>query len=81
MPSQVLAADGVAGALGGDHEHVHVRGRYDLAEVDVEAVGERQGLALGQVGRDILLVHIRLLLVGDQDHDDIGGLSGFRRRS
>jgi hypothetical protein len=39
----VFAAHGVAGALGGDHDHVDVGARdFDQAEVDVEAVGEGQ---------------------------------------
>ena len=75
---EVFRTDGVAGALRGDHDDVDVCGRDDLLEVDVKAVGERQGLPFGQVGGDVLLVHIRLLLVGDQDHDDVGCLGRFR---
>ena len=43
------AAHQMAGALGRDEEDVHILGRLNLAEVDVEAVGEQQGLALGQM--------------------------------
>jgi hypothetical protein len=39
-PCQVGGAHGVAGALGGDHDHVQVGARHDLVVVDVEAVGE-----------------------------------------
>ena len=78
LAGNVLAAHGVAGALGGSHEHVHARGRNNLLVADVEAVGEGDGLALGQVGGDVLTVHVRLLLVVDQDHDDVGALGGFR---
>ena len=78
LACQVLAAHGVAGALGGDHDDVHVLGGLDAAEVDVEAVGEGQSLAGSQVGLDALLVQGGLLLVVNQDHDDIGGLGGFR---
>ena len=45
----VGAAHEVAGALRGDHGHVDARGRGDLAEADVEAVGEEQGVAGRQV--------------------------------
>ena len=38
-------AHAVAGRLGRDHGDVDVRRRRDLAEVDVEAVGEHQRLA------------------------------------
>ena len=67
----------MAGALGGDHQNVHIGRGSDLAVVDVEAVGEHDGLAGGQVGGDILLIHIGLLLVVDQDHDDICCLSSL----
>lgn len=77
----ILAADGMARTLRRDHEHVDVRGRHDLAEMDVEAMGEGQGLAGGQVGLDVLLVHIGLALVVDEDHDDVGRLGGVRRPS
>ena len=73
----IFAADGMARALGGDHEYVHVLRRLDLAEMNVKAMGKRDGLALSQVGLDVLLVHIRLALVGDQDHNDVGGLGGI----
>ena len=36
------AAHHVARALRRDHDHIDVRGRLDVAEVDVEAVRERQ---------------------------------------
>ena len=62
------------GPLGGDHDDVDVLGGLDAAEVDVEAVGEGQGLALGQVGLDGLLVELGLLLIVDEDHDDVGVL-------
>ena len=52
----VGAADQVAGALGGDHGHVDARGRGDLAEADVEAVGEEEGVAVAQVGGDLGVV-------------------------
>ena len=52
-------------------------GGLDLAVVDVEAVGEGQSLASGEVGGDVLLIHIGLTLVVDEDHDDIGNLGGL----
>ena len=67
----------MAGTLGSSHKDVHVGGRHDLLVADVEAVREGDGLALSQVGRDVLLVHIRLSLVVDEDHDDVGGLGGL----
>jgi len=49
----------VAGALRGDQDDVHVGGRLDVAEPDVEAVSEGQRLTGGQVR----------LVVGDVDVD------------
>ena len=50
----VLAADQVAGALRGDHADVDAGGRLDLAEVDREAVGEHQQVAVGDPVGDLL---------------------------
>ena len=76
----VLAADDVAGALGRDHDDVHVLGRDDRLEVDGEPVAEEQRLALTQVRRDVLLVAGGLLGVGQRDHDDVGALHGLGGR-
>ena len=73
----ILAADSVAGALGGDHDDVDILGGLDAAEMDIEAVGEGQGLALGQVGFDGFLIQLGLLFIVDEDHDDIGHLGGI----
>ena len=67
----------MSGALGGDHDDVYILGGLDAAKVDVEAVGEGQGLAGGQVGSDALLIQGGLLLVVDQDHDHVGSLGGL----
>ena len=77
LARHILRADGVAGTLGSGHEDVHIGGGHDLLVADVEAVGEGDGLALSQVRRDVLLVHICLSLVIDEDHDDVGGLGGL----
>ena len=74
----VGGADGVAGTLGGGHEHIHAGGGNDLLIADIEAVGEGQGLALGHVGRDVLLVYLGLDLVVDEEHHDIAPLGGVR---
>ncbi|MPM61343.1 hypothetical protein SDC9_108201 [bioreactor metagenome] len=67
----------MAGALGGHHEHVHIGGRHDQAVMDVKAVGKDQSLALGEVGGDLGAVHIGLLLVVDENHDEVGRLGGL----
>ena len=43
--------------------------------MDVEAVGEGEGIASLQVILDVLLVDLGLGLVRSQDHDDVGFLS------
>ena len=55
-------------------------GRGDVAEADVEAVAEDQGVALGEVRLDLLGVELPLVLVGREDHDDVGLLGRLRRR-
>ena len=49
-------AHAVAGGFGRDHGHVHILRSLDLLEMDVEAVGEHQRLALGEVRRDVCLI-------------------------
>ena len=67
----IFGADGVAGALGRDHEDVDVGTRLDEAEMDVEAVGEGEGGALLHVRREVLIVDTCLIFVGREDHDDV----------
>ena len=67
----------MTGALGRDHNDVDVLGGLDAAKVDIEAVGKRKGLALGEVGLDGLLIERRLLFIIDKDHNDVGNLCCF----
>ena len=46
--------------------------------MNVEAVSEHQRLAGLQVRSDVFAVHAGLMLVGQQDHDHIGGSGSFR---
>ena len=71
-----LTANDVAGALGRAHDDVHVLGGLDVAEVNVEAVGEGEGVAGLEVIFDVLLVDLGLRLVGNEHHDDVGFLGG-----
>ena len=77
LAGDVQGAHRVPRALGRRHEHVHVRRRHDLLVADVEAVREGDRLALGEVGGDVLLVHVGLTLVVDEDHDDVRRLRRF----
>ena len=77
LAGHVGGTDGVAGALGGGHEHVHAGGRHDLLIADVEAVGKGQGLALGHIGGDVLLVDVGLDLVVDEHHHDVAPLGSL----
>jgi hypothetical protein len=71
-----LAAHSVAGGLRGDQDDVNAFRGLDVAEADVEAVGEGQGLARGQLVLDGVGVDRALVLVRRQDHDDVGPLGG-----
>jgi hypothetical protein len=73
------AAHQVAGALGGDHGDVDAGRGLDVAEPDVEAVGEEQRVAVLQVGLDRLGVHLALHVVRDEDHDQVGLGGGVGR--
>ena len=64
-------------ALGRDHGNVNVSGRYDLTEVNGEAVSEHEHVASLEVGFDVLLVHSRLLLVINKNHDDVSLLGSL----
>src|ERR1035437_930145 len=70
-------APAVAGRLRRDHRHVHVGGRDDLSEANVEAVREHERLSSLQVRRDRLVVELLLARVGREDHDDVGALRGL----
>ena len=72
----VLAADQVAGALRGDHADVDARRRLDLVEVDREAVGEHEQVAVGDPVGDLRVPDLGLLLVGEQDHHDVAAAGG-----
>src|SRR5690606_20423649 len=69
-----LAADDVARALGRDHDDVDALRSLEVAEADVEAVDEDQGLASGEVVLDGLVEDLRLDLVRGGDRDDVGPL-------
>ena len=73
----VQAADDVAGALGSDHDDVHVLGSGDGLEVDVEAVCKGQSLALGHVRSHLLVVDISAQLIGHQHHDNVASLGSL----
>jgi hypothetical protein len=79
-PLREEVAHDVAGGLGRDHGHVDVGRRHHLVEVDVEAVGEHQHLALAEPALDRLLVDLALGLVGEEDHHDVAGLRGLVHR-
>ena len=76
-----LATHRVAGGLRSDEDHVDALRSVDVAEADVEAVREGEGLARGQVRGDRLAVDRALVLVRREDHDEVGPLRSPRRRS
>src|SRR2546429_371845 len=68
-PLAVLAADQVAGSLGGDKHHVEIRARFDLAEMDVEAVREQQrGAALEALPDALVEILLRQVRHQHGDH-------------
>jgi hypothetical protein len=76
----VGAADEVARTLGRHHEHVDAFRSGDGTEVDVEPVGEHEGIAGVEVGGDLLVVDVSHVLVGHQHHHHVRPPGGLRRR-
>jgi hypothetical protein len=72
-----LAADDVAGALGGDHDDIDIGGRDHGLEVNGEAVGKEESLPPGQVRADIAVIDIGDLRIRHGDEDDIAALDGL----
>src|SRR5215469_15389298 len=74
-----LAAHQVTRSLRGDHADVHAGGWGDELVADVQPVGEEQGVALDQAGRDRLRVECALYVIGREDHDQVRLLAGLLR--
>src|SRR5712692_7830418 len=68
---RVGGAHRMARRLGRDHPDVEVGARLDQAVVDVEAVREGERGAFLDIRLDMVLVHLGVVLVGQQDHDDV----------
>ena len=68
---RIGAANEMAGTLRGNHEDIHVLRRNNLLEMDIEAMSKGKSTAGLEVRLDIVLVDIRLLLIGNQNHRDI----------
>ena len=73
----VFAAYRVARALGCDHDHVDLGGRIDQSEMNVEPVCEGERAARFHLARDFIGINRRLMLVGCEDHQDVGPFGGF----
>ena len=73
----VLAANDVARAFRGDHDHIHILRRNDRLIKNAEAVGEQECLAGLEVRLDVFFVGGGLLGVGDGDHNHLGAAHGL----
>ena len=71
-PAREHLSHAVSGRLRGDHRDVHGVRRLDGVEVYVEAVREHERLAGQQMGKHRLAIDLRLHVVGNQHHDDVG---------
>ncbi len=63
--------------FGGDHEDVHILGRLDLIEMDIEPMTEDQGLVRIQMGKNVILENTRLMLVRGEDLNQISLFGRF----
>ena len=59
------------------HENVNISRRNYLLISDIEAVSKGQSLAGGQVRSDVLGIHVGLLLIVDEDHDNVSLLGSL----
>ncbi len=68
----VGSAHQMARALGGDHQHIYIVRGQNLAEMNVEAMREKNGLALFQVWLDVVFINGALGFVWRENHDHVG---------
>ena len=61
----------MTGTLRCNHENVNASRRNNLLEVDVETMCESESTARLEVGTNLFLVDVRLLLIRDQNHRDV----------
>lgn len=71
---EVLGTHGMAGTLRNDHDHVQISAEHDLIIMHIETVDEDQHSTLLNVELDVVLVHLKDILVEQQDHDNIDQL-------
>ncbi len=69
----------MAGAFGGHHDHVHIGGGHDLAVMDIEAMGEQQGLA-GHVLFQFIFIEFGLHVILGEDLHHLGLFGRVRGR-
>ena len=65
------------GALRRNHDNVNICRRYDLLEVNVEAMRKRQHIARLEVRLNNFLIDVCLLFVRHQHHDDVASRSSL----
>jgi hypothetical protein len=68
----------MARPFGSDHNHVEIRTRLNLFEMDVEAVCKRERRPFPDVGLDLVSVDVGVMLVREKNHHDIGTAHGLR---
>src|SRR6185503_10223669 len=73
-PFGIYPAHQVAGTLGRNHDDVNIGRRNDGLEMNAEAVGKAEDLALRETRLDILLVEVALSFVGSENLDPVGFL-------
>src|SRR5579862_666692 len=70
-PGDVQLAHAMTGRLRRDHDHVVPLRRSDAAEVDVQPVREQHGRAVVEVRRHLLVPHLLLHVVGEEQRHDL----------
>ena len=78
--AQVFRAHRVARPLGRHHEDIEIGARLDQVEMDVEAMGKRQGRTFLHIIKEAFAIDIGLQLVRGQHHHHICPSRGFADR-
>src|SRR5512143_351085 len=73
----ILGTYKMAGALGSSHINIHILARHDLAEMDVEPMGESEERTFFYVRFYVLPIHAPLEFIRHEDHDDISHFRSF----
>ena len=69
----------MTGALRSNHNNIYILRGLNATEMNVKAVSESKGFALGKVGLDAFLIKLSLFFVVNKNHNNISLSRRFSR--